>query len=104
MFCPSAEQMTTGFHQSERSPLLVNCNSLIAPDALTCDVTCDSRCRLFKWTLKCQAEKKKSVGEGDGGGDGGMGAAQKIPPAHKGAHVVCLYDGSCEQASCASSS
>lgn len=34
----------------------------------------------------------------------GRGAAQKIPQAHKGAHVVCLYDGSCEQASRASSS
>lgn len=33
-FCPPAEQMTTGFHQSERSPLLVNCDSLIATGAL----------------------------------------------------------------------
>lgn len=67
------------------------------------------RCDLRLAPPSIQMDIKAAAQKGWGGrrqavAAAGRGAAQKIAEAHEGAHVVCLYDGSCEQASCASSS
>lgn len=63
-FCPPAEQ---AFIKSERSPLLVNCDSLIAPGALA--MWCDLRLTppSIQMDIKVRKRKKKKGGGGQRG-------------------------------------